>query len=219
MFTPDKFPGENAHATCDYLCYRFRVYPYDLLPFIRYLFVRKVLRVDDSEVTPSHTFEDGKDYVPTKKWVNFGSHFAAIAAAGPLVGPVLAAQYGYLPGFLWLLIGCVIGGAVHDTVVLFASMKHQGKSLSEVAKSELGPVAGWCTGLAMLFIITITMAGLSMVVVHALERNPWGDFRSVHDHPYRHLCWLVGTHDWQHERGFVCGYCRYHGVRICRPVY
>ncbi|WP_032487464.1 carbon starvation CstA family protein, partial [Yersinia pestis] len=73
-------------------------------------FVRKVLRVDDSEVTPSHTFEDGKDYVPTKKWVNFGSHFAAIAAAGPLVGPVLAAQYGYLPGFLWLLIGCVIGG-------------------------------------------------------------------------------------------------------------
>ncbi|MCF1163327.1 carbon starvation CstA family protein [Yersinia pseudotuberculosis] len=139
-------------------------------------FVRKVLRVDDSEVTPSHIFEDGKDYVPTKKWVNFGSHFAAIAAAGPLVGPVLAAQYGYLPGFLWLLIGCVIGGAVHDTVVLFASMKHQGKSLSEVAKSELGPVAGWCTGLAMLFIITITMAGLSMVVVHALERNPWGTF-------------------------------------------
>ncbi|WP_186369666.1 carbon starvation protein A [Yersinia alsatica] len=139
-------------------------------------FVRKVLRVDDSEITPSHTFEDGKDYVPTKRWVNFGSHFAAIAAAGPLVGPVLAAQYGYLPGFLWLLIGCVIGGAVHDTVVLFASMKHQGKSLSEVAKSELGAVAGWCTGLAMLFIITITMAGLSMVVVHALERNPWGTF-------------------------------------------
>ncbi|ANI29593.1 carbon starvation protein CstA [Yersinia entomophaga] len=139
-------------------------------------FVRKVLQVDDTEITPSHTFEDGKDYVPTKKWVNFGSHFAAIAAAGPLVGPVLAAQYGYLPGFLWLLIGCVIGGAVHDTVVLFASMKHQGKSLSEVAKSELGPIAGWCTGLAMLFIITITMAGLSMVVVHALERNPWGAF-------------------------------------------
>lgn len=139
-------------------------------------FVRKVLRADDSEVTPSHSLEDGKNYVPTKKWVNFGQHFAAIAAAGPLVGPVLAAQFGYLPSFLWLLIGCVIGGAVHDTVVLFASMKHQGKSLSEVAKEELGPVAGWCTGLAMLFIITITMAGLSMVVVHALERNPWGTF-------------------------------------------
>ncbi len=141
-------------------------------------FVRKVLNADDSEITPSHVLEDGKDYVPTKKWVNFGSHFAAIAAAGPLVGPVLAAQYGYLPSFLWLLIGCVVGGAVHDTVVLFASMKHRGKSLSEVAKAELGPVAGWCTGLAMLFIIiiTITMAGLSMVVVHALERNPWGMF-------------------------------------------
>ncbi|TDB61282.1 carbon starvation protein A [Photorhabdus khanii] len=139
-------------------------------------FVKKVLKADDSEVTPSHLLEDGKDYVPTKKWVNFGSHFAAIAAAGPLVGPVLAAQYGYLPSMLWLLIGCVIGGAVHDTVVLFASMKHHGKSLSEVAKAELGPVAGWCTGLAMLFIITITMAGLSMVVVHALERNPWGTF-------------------------------------------
>ncbi|WP_417067024.1 carbon starvation protein A [Niveibacterium terrae] len=139
-------------------------------------FVRKVLRADDTQVTPSHELQDGKNYVPTKKWVNFGQHFAAIAAAGPLVGPVLAAQFGYLPSFLWLLIGCVIGGAVHDTVVLFASMKHQGKSLSEVAKAELGPVAGWCTGLAMLFIITITMAGLSMVVVHALERNPWGTF-------------------------------------------
>lgn len=139
-------------------------------------FTRKVLGVDDSAVTPSHELKDGKDYVPTSKWVAFGGHFAAIAAAGPLVGPVLAAQYGYLPSMVWLLIGCVIGGAVHDTVVLFASMKHHGKSLSEVAKAELGPVAGWCTGLAMLFIITITMAGLSMVVVHALERNPWGAF-------------------------------------------
>lgn len=139
-------------------------------------FVRKVLQADDSQITPSHQLEDGRNYVPTNRWVNFGQHFAAIAAAGPLVGPVLAAQFGYLPSFLWLLIGSVIGGAVHDTVVLFASMKHQGKSLSEVAKAELGPVAGWCTGLAMLFIITITMAGLSMVVVHALERNAWGVF-------------------------------------------
>lgn len=139
-------------------------------------FVRRVLMADDAQVTPSHQLEDGKNYVPTNRWVNFGQHFAAIAAAGPLVGPVLAAQFGYLPSFLWLLIGCVVGGAVHDTVVLFASMQHQGKSLSEVAKSELGPLAGWCTGLAMLFIITITMAGLSMVVVHALERNAWGVF-------------------------------------------
>ncbi len=144
--------------------------------FYGIFFVRRVLAIDDGEPTPSHLLSDGKNFVPTKKWVNAGQHFAAIAAAGPLVGPVLAAQFGYLPGMLWLLIGCVIGGAVHDTVVLFASMKHQGKSLSEVAKAELGPVAGWCTGLAMLFIITITMAGLSIVVVHALERNPWGAF-------------------------------------------
>lgn len=136
----------------------------------------KVLKVTDDHPTPAHALEDGKDYVPTNKWVTFGHHFAAIAAAGPLVGPILAAQFGYLPGLLWLLIGAVIGGAVHDLVVLFASMRKKGKSLSEVAKEELGPVAGFCTGLAMLFIITITMAGLSMVVLHALERNPWGTF-------------------------------------------
>ncbi|MDM5302788.1 carbon starvation protein CstA [Bacillus subtilis] len=136
----------------------------------------KVLKVNDDKPTPAHAFEDGKDYVPTNKWVSFGHHFAAIAAAGPLVGPILAAQFGYLPGLLWLLIGAVIGGAVHDLVVLFASMRKNGKSLSEVAKNELGPVAGFCTGLSMLFIITITMAGLSMVVLHALERNPWGTF-------------------------------------------
>ncbi|MEW4972216.1 carbon starvation protein CstA [Bacillus stercoris] len=136
----------------------------------------KVLKVNDDKPTPAHTLEDGKDYVPTNKWVSFGHHFAAIAAAGPLVGPILAAQFGYLPGLLWLLIGAVIGGAVHDIVVLFASMRKNGKSLSEVAKDELGPVAGFCTGLSMLFIITITMAGLSMVVLHALERNPWGTF-------------------------------------------
>ncbi|MCY8533433.1 carbon starvation protein CstA [Bacillus vallismortis] len=136
----------------------------------------KVLKVNDEKPTPAHALEDGKDYVPTNKWVSFGHHFAAIAAAGPLVGPILAAQFGYLPGLLWLLIGAVIGGAVHDLVVLFASMRKSGKSLSEVAKDELGPVAGFCTGLSMLFIITITMAGLSMVVLHALERNPWGTF-------------------------------------------
>jgi carbon starvation protein len=136
----------------------------------------KVLKLDDSKPTPAQKLEDGRDYVPTNKWVVFGHHFAAIAAAGPLVGPILAAQFGYLPGLLWLSIGAVIGGAVHDMVVLFASMRRDGKSLSEVAKEELGPVAGFCTGLAMLFIITITMAGLSLVVLHALERNPWGTF-------------------------------------------
>ncbi|WP_042476033.1 carbon starvation CstA family protein [Bacillus ndiopicus] len=141
-----------------------------------YFFTKKVLKINENEPTPAHKLNDGQDYVPTNKWVAFGHHFAAIAAAGPLVGPVLAAQFGYLPGLLWLLIGAVIGGAVHDAVVLFASMRRGGKSLSEVMKEELGPVAGFCTGLAMLFIITITMAGLSMVVLGALERNPWGTF-------------------------------------------
>ena len=136
----------------------------------------KVLKLDDSIPTPAHTLEDGKDYVPTNKWVTFGHHFAAIAAAGPLVGPILAAQFGYLPGLIWLLVGAVIGGAVHDMVVLFASMRQNGQSLSEIAKKELGPVAGFCTGLAMLFIITITMAGLSLVILNALSNNPWGTF-------------------------------------------
>lgn len=139
-------------------------------------FTKKVLKINDDTPTPAHTKEDGQDYVPTNKWVVFGHHFAAIAAAGPLVGPVLAAQFGYLPGYIWLLVGAVIGGAVHDAVVLFASMTKGGKSLSEVMKEELGPVAGFCTGLAMLFIITITMAGLSMVILGALAENPWGTF-------------------------------------------
>lgn len=138
--------------------------------------VLKLQELDAAKPTPANALKDGKNYVPTNRWVSFGHHFAAIAAAGPLVGPILAAQFGYLPGLLWLLIGAVIGGAVHDAVVLFASMRKNGKSLSEVAKEELGPVVGFCTGLAMLFIITITMAGLSMVVLHALEKNPWGTF-------------------------------------------
>ena len=139
-------------------------------------FTKEVLKINDDAPTPAHEKNDGKDYVPTNKWVAFGHHFAAIAAAGPLVGPILAAQFGYLPGYLWLLIGAVIGGAVHDAVVLFASMMKGGKSLSEVMREELGPVAGFCTGLAMLFIITITMAGLSMVILGALAENPWGTF-------------------------------------------
>lgn len=136
----------------------------------------KVLALDSSRVTPAHELNNGSDYVPMNKWVAFGHHFAAIAAAGPLVGPILAAQFGFLPGTIWLLVGAVIGGAVHDMVVLFASVRHKGQSLSEIAKAEIGPVAGFAVGLAILFTITITMAGLSLVVVHALKHNPWGTF-------------------------------------------
>jgi carbon starvation protein len=136
----------------------------------------KVLVLKQDRVTPAHEFENGKDYVPMNKWIAFGHHFAAIAAAGPLVGPILAAQFGYLPGTLWILIGAVIGGSVHDMVVLFASVRHQGRSLSDIARDEIGPVAGVAVGLAILFTITITMAGLSLVVVNALKNNPWGTF-------------------------------------------
>lgn len=136
----------------------------------------KVLAFDENKVTPAVKMNDGQDYVPTNKWVAFGHHFAAIAGAGPLVGPILAAQFGYLPGTLWILIGSVVGGAVHDMVILFASIRHDGKSLSDIARKEVGPVTGFLTGIAILFIITITMAGLGLVVVHALNSNPWGVF-------------------------------------------
>lgn len=134
----------------------------------------KVLAFDGERTTPAHRFNDGKDYVPTNKWVVFGHHFAAIAGAGPLVGPVLAAQFGYLPGFLWILIGAVLAGAVHDMVILFASVRHDGKSLSDIARAEVGPVTGFATGIAILLIILIAMAGLGIVVVNALFQNAWG---------------------------------------------
>lgn len=136
----------------------------------------KVLAVDPRIVTPAKRLEDGHDFVPTNRWVTFGHHFAAIAAAGPLVGPVLAAQFGYLPGTLWILIGGVLGGAVHDMVVLFASIRHNGESLAQIARKEIGPVTGVAASFAVLFILLITMAGLSIVIVNALHDNPWGSF-------------------------------------------
>ncbi|AHF06087.1 carbon starvation CstA family protein [Desulfitobacterium metallireducens] len=136
----------------------------------------KVLAINPAIQTPAHKYEDGHDFVPTNHWVTFGHHFAAIAAAGPLVGPVLAAQFGYLPGALWILIGGVLGGAVHDMVVLFASIRHDGQSLAQIAKKEIGPVTGVAASIAVLFVLLITMAGLSIVIVNALKHNPWGTF-------------------------------------------
>ncbi|WP_425804932.1 carbon starvation protein A [Desulfitobacterium sp. Sab5] len=136
----------------------------------------KVLAINPAIPTPAHQHEDGHDFVPTNRWVTFGHHFAAIAAAGPLVGPVLAAQFGYLPGALWILIGGVLGGAVHDLVVLFASVRHDGESLAQIAKKEIGPVTGVAASIAVLFVLLITMAGLSIVIVNALKHNPWGTF-------------------------------------------
>ncbi|OGL52498.1 MAG: carbon starvation protein CstA [Candidatus Schekmanbacteria bacterium RIFCSPLOWO2_12_FULL_38_15] len=136
----------------------------------------KVATLNDSRLTPAHTFRDEKNFLPTNRWVLFGHHFASIAGAGPLIGPVLAAQFGYLPGTVWILIGGVIGGAVHDFIILFASVRCGGKSLAEIAKKEVGPVTGFATALAILFIIIIALAGLGLAVVNALKESPWSTF-------------------------------------------
>jgi len=138
--------------------------------------ISKILVFDKNRETPAYTMENGYDYKPTNKWVLFGHHFAAIAGAGPLVGPVLAAQFGYLPGFIWILIGAVLAGAVHDMVVLFMSVRYKGISLTEIAKNESGKIAGTSTGIAVFFIIITALAGLAMVVVNALAESAWGTF-------------------------------------------
>lgn len=136
----------------------------------------KVLTIEGDRLTPAHTLNDKHEYLPTNKWVVLGHHFAAIAGAGPLIGPVLAAQFGYLPGFLWILIGAVFAGAVHDVVILFASIRHDGKSLAEIAKRELGVFSGFITSIAILLILIVAMAGLAIAVVNALYNSPWGTF-------------------------------------------
>ena len=135
-----------------------------------------ILTLDDRRATPCEVHDDGKDFVRTNKWIVFGHHFAAISGPGPLVGPVLAAQFGYLPGILWILVGVVLGGAVQDFVILFASMRRDGKSLGEMVKDELSSVAGWVATLAILAILTILLAVLALVVVKALAESPWGVF-------------------------------------------
>lgn len=136
----------------------------------------KALALDDRRITPAHTFEDHHNFVPSPKWVLFGHHFAAIAGAGPLVGPTLAAQFGFAPGFVWILFGAVLAGCVHDFMVLVASLRHGGRSLAEVARTEIGPYAGFVAMLAVLFILLVTLAGLGIVVVNALSNSPWGVF-------------------------------------------
>ncbi len=136
----------------------------------------KVLCLDESRPTPAVVHEDGHDYVPTNKWVTFGHHFAAIAGAGPLVGPVLAAQFGYLPGTLWLLIGACLAGAVHDMIILFASIRHDGLSIAEIAKAEISKASGLTASIAVIFILVITMAGMAIAVANALFNSPWGAF-------------------------------------------
>ncbi|MGJ7911805.1 carbon starvation CstA family protein [Neobacillus sp. LXY-1] len=137
---------------------------------------QKVFQLDDTRKTPAELHNDGKDYVPTNKWVLFGHHFAAIAGAGPLVGPILAAQMGYLPGTLWIVVGVVLAGAVQDFIILFGSMRRNGKSLGEMIKDEMGKVTGIISMIGILGIMIILLAVLALVVVKALVGSPWGMF-------------------------------------------
>ncbi len=136
----------------------------------------KVLTLDQMRATPAIVHEDGKNYVPTNKWVVFGHHFAAIAGPGPLVGPVLAAQFGYLPGMLWILVGAVLGGAVHDSIIMFCSIRRRGKSLGQMVRDEVGPFAGFVALVSVTAIMVIILAVLALVVVRALAESPWGLF-------------------------------------------
>ncbi|HXZ15019.1 MAG TPA: carbon starvation CstA family protein [Roseiarcus sp.] len=144
--------------------------------FYALFIVQSALGVDSKRVTPAYRRNDGLDYVPTNRYVLFGHHFAAVAGAGPLVGPVLAAQMGYLPGTLWILAGVVFAGAVQDMVVLFFSTRRDGRSLCEMIRTEIGPVAGGIVGVGILLICVILLAVLALVVVSALKASPWGTF-------------------------------------------
>ena len=146
-------------ATCFYiLAYRF---------YGRFL-AKQVMNLDDRRRTPAYRLEDGTNFYPANKYILFGHHFAAIAGAGPLLGPVLAAQFGYLPGFLWIVVGAVLAGAVQDFIILVASMRRNGRSLPEIAHAEIGWVTGIATAIAVLFIVVVAMAGLGLAVVNAL---------------------------------------------------
>ena len=152
-------------AVCSYLvAYR----------FYSKIIAAKVFALDPNRATPAERLNDGRDYVPTNRWIVFGHHFAAIAGPGPLVGPTLAAQFGYLPGALWIIVGVVLGGAVQDFVVLASSVRRNGKSLGQMAKEEIGPVAGYTALVAVLGIMIVLIAVLALVVVNALRSSPWG---------------------------------------------
>ena len=160
----------------------------------------KVLALDDSRPVPSQTMYDGHNYYPTNKWVLFGHHFAAISGAGPLIGPVLAAQFGYLPGLLWLVIGVCLGGAVHDFMIMAGSVRRKGKSLAEMARTEISPLSGLVAGIAILFIVVIALAGLGLVVVNALAESPWGTFTVAFTIP---LALFMGLYMYRFRKGKI----------------
>src|SRR5438093_8547317 len=164
-------PGNSAYLLIAALC----SYAIGCRFYSKWIAAR-VLALNDRRATPCEVHDDGKDFVKTNKWIVFGHHFAAISGPGPLVGPVLAAQFGYLPGALWIGIGVVLGGAVQDFVILFCSMRRNGKSLAQMVKEELNTTAGAIGVAAILAIMIILLAVLALVVVKALADSPWGVF-------------------------------------------
>src|SRR6266436_6018111 len=160
----------------------------------------KVMVLDDSRKTPAHTKYDGSNYYPTSRWVLFGHHFSAIAGAGPLIGPVLAAQFGYAPGLIWLVAGVCLAGAVQDSFWLWASTRRGGRSLADIARTDVGPVAGVTAAVAILFITVIAMAGLGFAVVNALAESAWGTFTIAVTIP---LAVLMGFYMFQWRKGHI----------------
>lgn len=160
----------------------------------------KVLCLDDKRITPANRINDGHDFVPTNKWIVFGHHFAAIAGPGPLIGPTLAAQFGYLPGTLWILIGSVLAGAVQDMMILFSSMRRDGKSLGQMIKDEMGNVAGYAAMIGTLAIIIILISVLGLIVVKALMHSPWGSFTVLMTIP---IAMFIGIYLYHFRSGAV----------------
>ena len=142
--------------------------------FYSKIIAANIFAVDATRATAAGRLSDARDYVPTNRWIVFGHHFAAIAGPGPLVGPTLAAQFGFLPGAIWIIVGVAIGGAVQDMVILCASLRRDGKSLGQMAKDEIGPIAGYTALVAVMGIMIILIAVLALVVVNALRQSPWG---------------------------------------------
>jgi carbon starvation protein len=171
--------------------------------------------LDDRNITPSITCNDGKDYVPTNKWVVFGHHFAAIAGAGPLIGPTLAAQYGWGPGFFWILLGSVFAGAVHDMIILFGSVRHKGQSLSVIARKDVSKVTGYTTAIVTLFIIIVALAGLAVAVVNALYKNPWGVFTIAMTIP---IAMIVGMYMFRIRPGAIVSGSLFGFLAVCAAV-
>jgi carbon starvation protein len=176
----------------------------------------KVLMLDDRNVAPSVSCNDGHNYVPTNKWVVFGHHFAAIAGAGPMIGPVLAAQYGWGPGFFWILLGSVFAGCVHDMIILFASYRHKGQSLSVIAEKDVSRITGGVTAVVILFIILAALAGLAVAVVNSLFNNPWGVFSITMTIP---IAMIIGVYMFKIKPGAILSGSIAGIILVCAAVF